>query len=475
MKGSRGISMPTIGTPGTTVGPATVWTPQTGHTLSPSALLLQQDHGPTAGVILLTAFVLLTYSRASDLFLPGLYLPFLTSLAALCALILSGRVLQPLGSVGGRWLIGLTVWMLLSIPFSVWKGGSVDFIRTVWFKSFMVFVLVGGIPRSMRDCRRLAGALGLAGLLVVLFAGIWGVRDAEGRLSLDAGVLENPNELGMLVLLLAPFGWLVAHEAPRWSLRKLVGWLAVAGTIPVIVATGSRGTFLAMVAMLVAVLAFQQWSRRILVATLALMAAGVATVLTPETTLQRYATIFSGPDSQGVGQRETSVAESSAEARFRLFEQSVRLTFMNPVLGVGPGQFQVAERDLASDSGERAAWHETHNSYTQVSSETGIPGLVFFLGALFIPMNRVRRLCRSSTAALSGPSLLLARTVFLSFVGFAVGAFFNSVAYSMYVTTFVGLAEAVLRTAEVPVVGTSPAPVAGLTSASTVRPVVKAV
>ena len=35
------------------------------------------------------------------------------------------------------------------------------------------------------------------------------------------------------------------------------------------------------------------------------------------------------------------------------------------------------------EEGNRALWQQTHNTYTQVSSETGIPGLMIYLGLMF--------------------------------------------------------------------------------------------
>lgn len=399
----------------------------------------------SVGIAFLMAFLVLNFSRIPDLLLPGLYLPFLASTLALVALVFSGGIGKPFGTLGGRFLTALTFWLIVAVPFSIWKGGSVDFMRNVWLKSFMVFVLIAGLTRTVQDCRRLMASLGVAGFLVVLFVPLMGVDDVEGRLSLGAGVLDNPNELGMLVLILAPFVWFLAHSAPRWSLRKIASWLALLGMAPIVVATGSRGTLLGLLTMVLAVIALQRWSRRIAIAILVTLVATIAVLFAPDAALQRY-TVFSTGETVDLDEnRAAAVAAASSDARFHLLMQSVRLTLSRPLVGYGPGQFQAAERDLSIERGEVAAWHESHNSYTQVSSEAGIPALLLFLGALFLPMRRVRRLARDP--AKDPHVLLLARVLGISFAGFAVGAFFNSVAYSVYVTTFVGLAEGLLTAA----------------------------
>ncbi|MEP6601120.1 MAG: hypothetical protein ABJB49_04840 [Nitrospirota bacterium] len=51
--------------------------------------------------------------------------------------------------------------------------------------------------------------------------------------------------------------------------------------------------------------------------------------------------------------------------------------------GVGPGNFPVAYWTESKSQGKPAAWNVSHNSYTQVSSEMGIPGFIVFAAMLF--------------------------------------------------------------------------------------------
>ena len=61
----------------------------------------------------------------------------------------------------------------------------------------------------------------------------------------------------------------------------------------------------------------------------------------------------------------------------------------HPIFGVGPGIFTVGEADLAKSEGQAAQWHVSHNSYTQVSSEMGIPGLLLYLAALWGTLSNI--------------------------------------------------------------------------------------
>ena len=59
------------------------------------------------------------------------------------------------------------------------------------------------------------------------------------------------------------------------------------------------------------------------------------------------------------------------------------MTAEHPLFGVGPGQFIEEQAKEAQDAGARPMWHYTHNSFTEISSENGIPGLVLFVIAFF--------------------------------------------------------------------------------------------
>jgi O-antigen ligase len=81
---------------------------------------------------------------------------------------------------------------------------------------------------------------------------------------------------------------------------------------------------------------------------------------------------------------ESKEAADSAATRIKLLQRSIYMTAMHPLFGVGPGQFAVAENNLAKAEGkERGIWYYTHNAYTQTSSEAGIPALILYIMAIF--------------------------------------------------------------------------------------------
>lgn len=143
-------------------------------------------------------------------------------------------------------------------------------------------------------------------------------------------------------------------------------------------------------------------------------------------------------------------ARGSSEARKNLLKASIKITIQNPLVGVGPGQFAVAENDDQKRLGRtRGAWQVTHNSYTEVSSETGIPGLLLFAGSFFLSASS-RCAGLSLRASLYPEVRRFATCLMLSIAAFAVCITFASLAYRFYLPTLIGLTTVVIRWANSP-------------------------
>ncbi len=136
-------------------------------------------------------------------------------------------------------------------------------------------------------------------------------------------------------------------------------------------------------------------------------------------------------------------AAGSAQSRVYLFWKSVEFTVRNPLFGVGPGQFQTAEAEEAKAKGVRGNWHETHNTYTQISSETGIPGGVLFIAALVMAyriLTRIRKTTFPVTMEHAERVRVMASYLQLSFIATLAGALFLSVGYGGLLYVYIGLA-----------------------------------
>jgi O-antigen ligase len=119
-------------------------------------------------------------------------------------------------------------------------------------------------------------------------------------------------------------------------------------------------------------------------------------------------------------------AVGSAESRKYLFFRSLRMTAENPIFGVGPGQFMTGEAKMSKEQGVRASWHVSHNSYTEVSSEMGIPGLLLYLAVL---VSAYRELVGLRKRGLNVQIRRTALSMQIALSMMLVGAIFLSMAY----------------------------------------------
>jgi O-antigen ligase len=178
---------------------------------------------------------------------------------------------------------------------------------------------------------------------------------------------------------------------------------------------------------------FSPFRQKIVLMIVAAVGIFAAPVVLPPETINRFLTMFG--DEQA-NPRDVEEARQSAEARKYLFFRSIDMTIQNPFLGVGPGQFMVAEAADAKSEGGKGAWHVSHNTYTQFSSEMGLPGLGFFLVTMysaFFGLSPIRR--SHEEARLRRAALMLQ----MSLVIVAVCAVFLSLGYAGLHYAIIGL------------------------------------
>jgi O-antigen ligase len=260
--------------------------------------------------------------------------------------------------------------------------------------------------------------------------------DSDSRLSLELGTIGNANDFTAHLLFVLPMVIFVFLISNRGWLRKILCLGVLGYGIYYCAATGSRGGLVAFAAACLFILIRAPGRMRI--GALAASAAMFLLVLAllPQSLLQRYGTLFTNDT-------DDLEAVQSTAARTHLLRASVQFTIQHPVFGVGPGEFSDYEAANAKSEGRRGAWAVTHNAYTQVSSEAGVPALLFFLAAIVMTFRTFGRVYRT---ARSRPELRpMAMACFccqLSLVGFCTATLFLSLAYTMYLPTMSGLALA---------------------------------
>jgi len=354
-----------------------------------------------------------------------------------------------------KYWMGFAIWMIISVPFSSWRGQSVV-LAVSWIRAVLpILFAIAGCVMTLREFNRLMTVLAAAAVVNVL-AGRLFANQISGRLELAGTTISDPNDYAAHLILVLPFLLLVIMDPRRSTVvRALASGLTLYG-LYLIISTGSRGGLLALGIAVLFCLWKLRLRQKVSVAVVATILACTATAVVPQRVLLRFSTIFGSPTR--ANESELAAAEESAEARNFLLRQSILVTLSHPLFGVGIGQFGNFEGQASLQNGGRSYWNETHNSFTQASSEMGIPAMALYIAAIigsYRMLNRVHRLEQQHSTPGVQQIKTSAFCLLLSLVGFCAASFFLSLAYRFYLPAFAGLAIALTRA-----VGQSAKPVA---------------
>jgi O-antigen ligase len=191
------------------------------------------------------------------------------------------------------------------------------------------------------------------------------------------------------------------------------------------IVTFSRGGFLSLV-FASFVMAWKLGRRsRFVVLMLYLSAGAIFFMLLPAEFITRFLSIFGGDVDGG-----------SAVARQQLLLRSIVVTLRHPLLGIGMGNFH------------NVSIHEqvSHNAYTQISAEMGVPAMIVYVLFIWTALRRMRKIERETyDVRATARVYYLAVGMQASLIAYMISSFFASVAYLWYIYFLVGYAVCLHR------------------------------
>lgn len=393
---------------------------------------------------LLMVFLFCTFSAILEIipFVGRLRLVLILGILGLIAVFAAQQGGKVLKSPTGKAVGLFTLWFIVCIPFSIWKGGSVSVFLEFWYKSALIFLMTAGLLTTLPQAKKLfhtiAYGIGLAAIITLLKNNRW-----DNRLVLQDTRYGNPNDFAWTLLVGLTF---IAYLYIRGNrTQKLIAVMAGLADLLALSRTGSRAGFIG--AATLGLITFLQASKatRIKLAASVPVALVLILLVVPAELRFRYTTFFA-PENYDPNQ-EFHTAESnalgSAEARLQLAKDGLRVTATHPLFGVGPGNFPVAQAELAAERGQRAIWHVTHNTYLQLSSEMGIPGFVIYMVFVYQTFKMLNSIIRTRyPGAIWRDLRALALSLRSAFALFAVVAIFINLAYNVDIPILSGLATA---------------------------------
>jgi O-antigen ligase len=401
-----------------------------------------RERGDKWTFLFIWLFTIAVFARPEDIFpfLAPLHLTFAfgacAGLTYLAALLLGRAVF--LWTRELKIVLLLTGWYIAGVPFALWRSGSFQTLTDVWLKTFLIFFLLTQVLLTVERIRKLLWAIILSELVVTsisIFLSSRAIWVGERLLGFNLGIL-GWNFLGIAEALTIPY--IAAIFVVRRSVLE-----AILLTAPVIsmtwmlVLTASRSGFMDVVlsAILTSFLVLRGSSRGRIIGVAIALALVVAVSLAPQVFWERLGTMWDGADAST--NEISASARESGEDHLSVLTRSLEYTLDYPMFGLGLGNFVIAN---GTDIGLPNAWVGTHNTFTEVSSEAGVPALLLFVGLLVTALRNIKKTGKISANNAEGRELnLFARATQVSLLSFAFGAFFAHLAYEYYFFYLVGI------------------------------------
>jgi O-antigen ligase len=347
--------------------------------------------------------------------------------------IVEGNFTARLKEVNLILLLGVAA--LLSMPLAINRAEAWDTFTELLLKEILIFIVIVNVVRTKR---RLNLLLMLAVAVSVYLSinaiqdyqsGLFGVGNEEnhnlrieGRIK---GLFENSNDLALHLITIAPIAVALAFVKQGMA-RKFVYLGAALLMVAAIVVTFSRGGFLALAAVSFFMVRKLGRENRGMATAGFVLGAILFFAVAPGDYAGRLSTIFN----------TASDLTGSASQRNQVLKRSIMVTLRYPLFGVGIGNFHHKSfQELG-----------THNAYTQVGSEMGIPAMIVYIMFLAYPFKRLTEI-EKKTYKNKDERYYYYLTIGLkgSLVAYMVASFFAGVAYQWYVYYLVGYAIAARR------------------------------
>ena len=359
----------------------------------------------------------------------GLMVAFLGVLVV--SAVVSGASATTAASVTGFATEGLVLYLLVTNAVR-----TSDMLRAIVWALLIAGAIMGAVSVWQELTHTYRTVFGGLGQVNVGDAAIDGGQ-VRPRLS---GPIGEKNRYAQVLLVLLPLAlWAARYE--RQALLRLAalgcGGFALCGTV----LTFSRGGFVALVALVLAMLASGLLRLRHALA-LVLAFVAMVTIVFPG-----YVARLQTLQNADTAASQTSGADGAIRGRATENLAALHAFADHPLLGVGPGEFFARESTAYAnalnlrflDTRRRA-----HNLYLEMAADTGLVGLLVFLTIVAATLVGLWRIAKSRDARGDPVRAALARALALSIFAYLVSAVFLQLAYQRYFWFLIALANSAI-------------------------------
>ncbi len=354
---------------------------------------------------LLVAYIAAIYLRPGEIFPALQAIPIVAILGGLSVAGLAvSLLLRPRAVISAPELMALLFWVSAGISRIAFGPGLVVDSLMGLGPAILMFCMTSWAHESVAAIRFtlatwLAVTLVLAGsgiMQVLTGVGLGGVTPMGGRIR-GSGIFNDPNDLGLALVMALPVAFGYVLEANRSFLVRLAGLASGFLLLVAIYYTNSRGSFLGA-GVVVTLYTIRRW--------------GIIRGVVP--TLILGAALLAFAPSRVVGGSESDL--ESTELRIEAWFEGIQMFKASPLVGIGYANFQEYYAPLVA-----------HNSYIHVMAEQGLLGLIGFLGVVLLSL----RWASFSSSALARDNVLR-----LTLVTSALGSLVCVLVLSRHMTAY---------------------------------------
>lgn len=328
-------------------------------------------------------------------------------------------------------VVALGVLACLSVPFGISMGSSGRFVVEAYSKVLVTFFILVAAIRHPRDLRLFVWTYVLAcGFLVYITIFTFSLQQTGGVFRLGNLYMYDANDMGLVLVTGLPLAVVLFQNSGKKG--RLVSGTILLGIGASLARSGSRGGFLGLLAVGIALLFLLRGVSVLKRAGFLLAVVAGLFVMAPEGYWEQMRTMTEPTEDYNW---------QSDYGRKAVAERGVGYMLDYPLFGVGIGNFGRAEGTLSEVAQQRQQldqgfrWTAAHNSFVQIGAELGLPGLILFCVLIFggiFGMFGIRRRAPPDWAE-RGPASSFMHDMALylpvSLIGFAVSGFFVSFAY----------------------------------------------
>jgi O-Antigen ligase len=368
----------------------------------------------------------------------SLYQVIIVILLLLPLAIITGTLVKVGSTRIGMFWTSFHMWVMLTLPLSGYRMGSLEFFSAIMRFLPITFFVGGFFIRNMETLRKGFWAMSWAGVVALAWIQRTGISEDEDRF-VSVGTFGNSNLLAIYLLILIPFwGVIAANKRYRWVTR-LFFTATIIFALMSILKTGSRSGMLTIGLLAILMFFGLSLANKFKFAVIGTVGVLVTLSTMSDTLKSRLSTVF----VQKANDEVSTEAFASSDARYALLIESLETTLHHPFFGTGIGVYTSVAAQDKERKGEKALWLVTHNMYTQISAETGIPGFILYMTALILSVRetwRVRKRCKGD------PDLqelgLLTTGLLYSYGAFCFNGCFTSMAMDFTFYSLVGFSIA---------------------------------